>query len=62
MSGAAPNHGLLLEEDLTANHNYFASEVSTVARRPKLDVCYTHLCGVACGAPRITVAPGAVTE
>jgi len=51
VDGAIPNHGLLLEEDLGANHNYFASEVSTVIRRPMLEICYTNECGVSCGEP-----------
>jgi hypothetical protein len=39
-SGAVGNHGILLEEDPVKIHNWFASEVSTVSRRPSLYVCW----------------------
>ena len=43
VSGAAPNEGILLEEDLagqTLLHNFAGSEVSSLSLRPKLVVCY----------------------
>ena len=43
VSGATPNHGLVLTEPLTAEHHTFSSE-SSVGLRPKLQVCY-----VGCG-------------
>lgn len=46
-AGLFPNHGLLLEEDPVELHNYFASEVSSVERRPSLYVCYA--AGGPCG-------------
>lgn len=39
-SGAVPNHGVLLEEDPSSIHAYFASESSSPSRRPRFDVCY----------------------
>lgn len=39
-SGAAPNHGILLEEDPVHQHTYVASEASDVEQRPSLYVCY----------------------
>jgi len=38
--GAAPNHGLLMEEDPVKLHAYFASESGTVNLRPSLYVCF----------------------
>jgi len=41
VSGAVPNHGLLLEEDPVMLHLFFSSDASQVAQRPALTVCYT---------------------
>ncbi len=48
-SGALGNHGVLIEEDPVKLHNYFASEVSTVARRPSLYVCWGEAPAPVCG-------------
>jgi len=48
ISGAVANDGLLLEEDPVELHNYFDSEVSTIARRPSLSVCWVDAPPPAC--------------
>jgi LCCL domain/EGF-like domain len=40
LNGTAPNHGIVLEEDLGTSHHYSVSEASTIARRPSLTVCW----------------------
>jgi hypothetical protein len=39
LSGAVPNHGLLLEEDPGKLHNYHASESNSPEHRPSLYIC-----------------------
>ncbi len=48
ISGSVANDGLLLEEDPVELHNYFDSEVSTIARRPSLSVCWVDAPPPAC--------------
>ncbi|MEZ4296067.1 MAG: DNRLRE domain-containing protein [Polyangiaceae bacterium] len=38
--GTVPNYGVVFDEPPIKRHHYFASETSTVAFRPSLDVCY----------------------
>ena len=45
VTGAAPNYGILLEEDIGVSppigrHTFYCSEGSTMTQRPKLEICY----------------------
>ena len=40
VDGVHPNHGFLLEEDLTALTSYRSSEHSILTDRPSLEVCF----------------------
>lgn len=48
-AGTWSNNGVLLEEDPVANHQFYASEGSTLAKRPGLWVCWTDAPPPACG-------------
>jgi hypothetical protein len=41
-ANGAPNYGILLEEDPAYRTQWRSSEESTIARRPRLQVCYSH--------------------
>ncbi len=48
VSGSLPNHGILIERDLDGT-TVFASSEESLAKRPRLDVCYTPAVVSVCG-------------